>query len=233
MNSEIDLEKKQRIIKAALDIYTENPSSFTLKSIAKKARVKEAEIYSFFPNKTAILKSFYTGIVPAYNEMIREIEGYEKYDLSEKLSNFVYSSLDMMQEQRDFVEKTFDELIVRAQPKSRFQIQVESLIEEFVKNDLRISATHQYLLNSIAFKVLSREYLYLIQYWINDESLGSEKTIALTDKYTAFLSEILYSAVIDKGIDLGRFLISNRVLMPKPPLWESCMELFFDKGMSK
>ena len=230
MNKNADQDKKQRIVKAAMEIFVESPDSFTMKGISKKARVKEAEIYSFFPNKSAILKHYYVTIVPAYQGMIREIEGYKEYDLSEKLSNFVFSSLDMMQEQRDFVEKTFDELVFRASPKSGFQEHVEALVGEFMEDDPRISASNQYLLNTVAFHLITREYFYLVKFWMKDDSTGSEKTMALTDKLTALLSEVLYSGVLDKGIDLGRFLISNRVINPKLPFWDTFVERFTWEG---
>lgn len=233
MTTKEELQKRDRIVEAALDIYVNESAPFTLKNIAKKARVKEAEIYSYFPNKAAILKDFYTQIVPLYKAMIKEIEGFEQYDLSEKLSNFVYSSLDMMQEQRDFVEKTFDDFVLNPDQKSEFQNQVEKLVEEFVNEDPKVSGSNQYLLNSITYSILSKEYLYLIRFWIRDESPGSEKTMALTDKLTSFLNEILYSAVLDKGFDLGRFLISNRVTRPNIPFWDACVGQFMDWRTTK
>lgn len=228
-----ELQKRARIVNAALDLYVNESDKFTLKNIAKKARVKEAEIYSYFPNKTAILKDFYSGIVPQYKEMIREIEGFDQYDLSEKLSNFVYSSLDMMQERRDFVEKTFDDLIVGSYQKPEFQYQVERLVEDFVKEDPRIAGSNQYLLNSFSYNFLSKEYLKLVRFWIGDESAGSEKTMALTDKLTAFLNEILYTSVLDKGFDLGHFLVTNRIIRPNIPFWENCVEQFVNRGTYK
>ncbi|MEX1136409.1 MAG: TetR family transcriptional regulator [Balneolales bacterium] len=233
MNTNEELQKRARIVNAALDLYVNESDKFTLKNIAKKARVKEAEIYSYFPNKTAILKDFYSGIVPQYKEMIREIEGFDQYDLSEKLSNFVYSSLDMMQERRDFVEKTFDDLIVGSYQKPEFQYQVERLVEDFVKEDRRIAGSNQYLLNSFSYNFLSKEYLKLVRFWIGDESAGSEKTMALTDKLTAFLNEILYTSVLDKGFDLGHFLVTNRIIRPNIPFWENCVEQFVDRGTYK
>ncbi|MEX0773397.1 MAG: TetR/AcrR family transcriptional regulator [Balneolales bacterium] len=233
MNTKEELQKRARIVNAALDLYVNESDKFTLKNIAKKARVKEAEIYSYFPNKTAILKDFYSGIVPQYKEMIREIEGFDQYDLSEKLSNFVYSSLDMMQERRDFVEKTFDDLIVGSYQKPEFQYQVERLVEDFVKEDPRIAGSNQYLLNSFSYNFLSKEYLKLVRFWIGDESAGSEKTMALTDKLTAFLNEILYTSVLDKGFDLGHFLVTNRIIRPNIPFWENCVEQFVNRGTYK
>ncbi|MEX0929964.1 MAG: hypothetical protein WD266_04935 [Balneolales bacterium] len=226
-------DKKNRIINAAIDLYVNDPSAFTLKNIAKKARVKEADIFKDFPNKIAILKGYYAGIVPQYKEMIREIDGFELFDLHEKLSNFVYSSLDMMQEQRDFVEKTFNGFIYNARPKSAFQSHIEELVEDFVQKDTRIAGMNQYLLNAYTYNVLSNFYLQLVIFWIRDESPGSEKTIALTDKLSSFLSEVLYSAIIDKGLDLGKFLVANRNTQPNSPFWQACVEQFKEKGMYK
>ncbi|MEX0779088.1 MAG: hypothetical protein WD491_00040 [Balneolales bacterium] len=233
MNTKEELQKRQRIIDSALDLYVNDPAKFTLKGIARKARLKEAEIFSFFPNKTAILKGFYSGVVPGYKEMIKEIEGFEQYDLSEKLSNFVFSSLDLLQEQRDFVEKTFDDFIARSPQKSEFQQHVEQLIEEFVSEDRSIAGSNQYLLNSFTYNILSNEYLKLIKFWIKDESAGSEKTMVLTDKLTAFLNEVLYSAVLDKGFDLGRFLVSNQIIYPGIPFIKTCVEKFVERGTYK
>ncbi|MDX1672024.1 MAG: hypothetical protein R3211_06760, partial [Balneolaceae bacterium] len=46
---------------------------------------------------------------------------------------------------------------------------------------------------------------------------GKEMTMAFTDKFTSFIQELLYSAILDKGIDLVKFITHRGVITRHAP----------------
>jgi len=214
------LQTKLEITGIAIDLYVEQDGEFSLNQISKEIDLSVAEIFDYFPNKQAILDFYYTSLVIRYRLMIDEIEDFETYSLSEKLSNFVFASFDMMSEKQAFVEQTFKRRIRCSYGKKEYSKKVEEVLRSFFNEDPGISSSGTLLLNELFFQLLAKKYLYLVSYWINDDSEGKERTMELTDKVTAFIQEVMYNSVADKGFDLLKFLLSNTKINCSNPIWD-------------
>lgn len=208
MNSE-KKEIQRHIINAAVELYEDDRAHFNMKGIAKRANLKPAEIYSYFPDKYHILSAFYNDIVPLYEEMVSEIEDYDNYNAGEKISNFVYTSLDLLGEHKNFVEQTYQKYIIYCPTKTRFRPEVRHLIADFLKNDENIPSFNRFFVNTICHIFLMNVYFMIVGYWIHDDSESYGKTMALIDKLTVLLNELLYNAILDKSFDLISFLASD------------------------
>jgi AcrR family transcriptional regulator len=203
-------QMQYQIADAAADLYAAGAGDFTLKDVAKKVDLDVGEIFNYFPDKKSILQFYYSSHVVRYEFMIDDIEDFESYTISEKLSNFAYASFDMFGEKRLFVEGTFDKLILGNCTKTDFEDEIERLIKRFLENDKHISLSSSFALNSFFYAFLRRKHLGLIKFWINDESKNYELTMQLTDKLTSFLQELMYNPIADKSFDLAKFMYANR-----------------------
>lgn len=204
------LEIKFALADAASDLYMEGDRDFLIKDVADKAGITPAEVFNYFPNKDAILQFYYVSIVFRYQLMLDEIDAFDSYTLSEKFSNFAYASFDMLAEKQAFVEDTFSRLILRSYAKTDFEKEIENLVEQFLEEDPRLSASSEMLKNDYFYSFLRMKYLGVVRFWISDESEGHELTMEFTDKLTTFLQELMYNAILDQGFELGKFLYSNK-----------------------
>lgn len=211
------LDIKLKIAAAAADLYTQQEGEFTIHEVAEKADMDVGEIFEYFPNRSAMLDFYYLSLILRYRLMIEEIDDFHTYSLSEKLSNFIYATLDLLDEKRAFVEQSFKPLIRCSYHKTLFEKEAESLLKEFVKDDPGLSAGSGLLLNDLFYKMLLQKYLYIIGYWLKDESEGKERTMEFIDKLTAFLQEVLYTKIADHGFELLKFLITNSGI---PSFWD-------------
>lgn len=204
-------ETKFRIADIASRLYMEGDGDFLIKDIAAEMDIDPAEVFNYFPNKQEILKFYYASLVARYEGMIDEIEDFESYTLSEKLSNFAYTTFDMLGEREAFVKETFEDLVIGSYCNTVFENEVERLIKKFIENDPQISMSSSAVVqNSYFYGFLRRQYLELLRFWINDSSEGRELSMELTDKLATFLQELLYNAILDKGFELAKFLAANR-----------------------
>lgn len=204
------LEIKVALSDAATDLYIQNGGDFSIKEVARAVDMETGRVFDYFPNKEAILQFYYASVVFRYQLMISEIDGFESYTLSEKFSNFAYASFDMLDEKRTFVEETFGRLILRSYSKTDFEKEIEQLIEQFLDEDPRLSASSAMITNSYFYAFLRMKYLGLVCFWISDDSEGHELTMELTDKLTSFLQELMYNTIADRGFELGKFIYSNK-----------------------
>ncbi|MDZ7683081.1 MAG: hypothetical protein U5J63_15590 [Fodinibius sp.] len=204
-------EMKLTLADAATDAYIKGDNrSFTIKEVARAADIDPAEVFNYFPNKDTILQFYYAGLIVQYEMMVDEIDDFDSYTLSEKFSNFAYASFDMLDEKQEFVAATFEDLILHSYGKTDFEKEIERLIGDFLGDDPRIGMGSSLVLNSYFYTFLRWQYLELVRFWLNDESEDKELTMELVDKLTNFLQELMYNAIVDKGFDLGKFLIANR-----------------------
>lgn len=203
-------EMKFAIADAATDLYIEGNGQFFIKDIAKEVDIDPAEVFNYFPDKASILQFYYASLVIRYEVMIDEIDGFESYTLSEKLSNFAFASFDMLREKEAFVEATFKDQILQCFTRTEFEKEVERLIGKFLENDQRLSIGSTVVLNRWFYTFLRRQYLELVRFWLNDTSEDKELTMELTDKLTNFLQELMYNTILDQGFDLAKFVASNK-----------------------
>lgn len=205
MNTE-KLNLKIELTEAAIDLYIED--KFTIPNLASKTGKTASEIYSLFPNKNAILKFYYPSLIVRYQAMISEIDDFDSYSISEKLSNFAFTLFDMMDERREFVEDTFDKYVWTCSSKSEFQKLIKSLFKDFFTSDGKIATSAGFFMGDLFYSSLKIQFLSLIKFWLDDNSEGRERTFALTDKITGFIEELVYSKIVDKGFDLAKYSMS-------------------------
>lgn len=203
-------EIKFTIADTATDLYIEGDGHFWVKDVASKIGVDPAEIFNYFPNKKSILEFYYASLVIRYEMMIDEIDGFESYTLSEKFSNFAFTSFDMLKEKEAFVEATFEEYILHSFTKTDFEKEIERLIKNFLESDSQVSITSTLVMNTYSYAFLRRQYLELVRFWMNDSSEDKELTMELIDKVTGVLQELVYNPVLDKSFDLLKFMNANR-----------------------
>lgn len=203
-------ELKFAIADIATDLYIAGDGKFYIKDVASEIDITPAEVFNYFPNKKSILEFYYDSLVIRYEIMINEIDDFESYTLSEKLSNFAFTCFDMLQEKEYFVEATLSDFILNSFSKTNFEKELERIIQQFLQNDDNISLASTLVLNTYSYSFLRRQFLELLRFWINDTSENKELSMELTDKATAVLQELMYNPILDKSFDLVKFVNSNR-----------------------
>ena len=211
------LNLKIFLCESAIDLYLEN-GRFTISNLIDKTELSATEIYDLFPNKKAILDFYYPSLILRYSAMFEEIDDFDSYTISEKLSNFIFTMFDMMNERREFVEDTFDESVIKAGSKSEFFIQTKQLFHRFFTTDPNIAVSAGLLLKDYFYHFLTNEFYHITKYWLKDGSEGYERSMALTDKLTVFVEEAVYNKVLDKGFDLVKHLVAQEGLAKNIPI---------------
>lgn len=216
--SEEKLEQKILLSIEAATLYEENEGEFTVAELALRTGIEQNTIYDLFSNKRSILKYYYNTVILRYRFMIDEIEDFESYTLSEKLSNFMFTSFDLFSEHHDFVKKTFKSYHLDPFDKQTFENEIEELLQLFIGQDPNISFSAAIVTRGYFYTLLKQKYLALVYYWLNDESEHKERTFALVDKFNSFIQELLYNKVIDKGFDLTKYAFTTGGILEQIPV---------------
>ncbi|SMO42065.1 TetR/AcrR family transcriptional regulator [Gracilimonas mengyeensis] len=198
---------KIEICEAAITLYLDD--AYSMPNLVNATGKTASEIYALFPSKKAILEFYYPALIIRYRAMIGEIDDFASYTISEKLSNFIFTLFDMMEEKQAFVQKTFEKFACSPGAGRDFHRQLKELFKDFFEQDNRISTSASMFMGYLFYGFLKTQYLLLVKFWIEDDSEQKARTWALTDKITGFIQELVYSKIADKGFDLAKYLLNT------------------------
>ncbi len=189
----------------------------SLSDMAQITQTPLDQIERHFSSTDEWIDAFYCQFVDQYRVMADAVPDFERYTVGEKLLNFFLTSMDIMRDHEHLVRSTYHPFILDRFTSTRFEQSVADLFREFTEQDGRIALSNQMLLFSPVYTWWSREYLHMTGYWLNHT--GSEQQVmALAEKTTSLLNEILYNGVFDKTLDLGKYLIDNGFVSARTPI---------------
>ncbi len=225
------LNTKIELCEDAVELYVED--DYSMSSLIDKTGKTASEIYAIFPTKKSILEFYYPLLIIKYRAMIGEIEDFESYSISEKFSNFAFTLFDMMDERREFVEQTFEKLACTPSAGNDFHKELRILFRDFTSSDSNISSSASVFMGNLFYGSLKTQYLLLIKFWLQDDSENQERTWALTDKFTGFMEELLYSKIADKGFDLLKYTFQTSGLNTSIEDFNTWVESWFEDEPDK
>jgi hypothetical protein len=207
---EKNIQFKTKIAECGARRYVQN-SRFTYRSLAFELSVDETEISKHFSSRSSLLRYFYESRILLHQEQIDQIDDYATFSLGEKLSNLFLTLFDLFDEHREFVQLTYDEFTIK-HPDSCFKKLFLKEIEQIFSSDNRIAASSGVFINQRIYLFMFYSFNTILKSCFCDDTKNHEHCMALTDKLCSFVEELFYTQVLDKGFDLGKFLIYNSPL---------------------
>lgn len=209
------IEEKIRISKSGAQLYLKN-SRFTMTALAEAAGIETDQIYDYFSNRRDVLDFFYEGLILEYRESIQHIDRYTEFTLSEKLSNLALTLIDLMNPYREFVQQTYKDRVVCSGRKTAFEKHFRNQLKVIYESDINQSRLSAVLNREPLYKAGTYNFHLLIRFWLKDKTAGDQKTMELVDKWTAFVEELHYSSIFDRGFDVAKFIFYNSPFSSTP-----------------
>ncbi len=203
---------KKRIVEAAIILSRTDPDRFTVEDVVEAADTTKDEFYTLFDSFAHVLPAFYPLCIDQYRLVCEAIEGYDAFSLEERLSTFIFVLFDFLEEQFDFVTETFDDDVVHYGTGSPFRKELNALFRELLDTEDVPPVNRFFTDQKLLHTFLTHQYLFLVSYWLKDESPQREKTVALADKLVAFLVELVTFRGIERGVDLAKYLVNVGII---------------------
>jgi len=212
-NEEIPV--KERIIaafKKHLLTKGENPPSVYV--FAEELGISEAEFYTNFSSFESLHKEIWNDFLKSTVSALRANEEYAEYSVREKMLSFYYTLVEVLKSNRSFVLLSHSkmegvELIPSSLKTSRktYIDYINGLVEEGLQSGE--FKKRPYLSEKYA-EALWLQFLFLLRFWVKDESRNFEQTDALIEKTVKLTFELLGESPLDSFIDLAKFLYQNK-----------------------
>ena len=197
--------------KAYIDfVLTEGEQPKSVYVFAQKNKMPEEEFYRFFGSFDAIEQNIWTGFAVKTIAEIKTQEVWMQYTSREKVLSFFYSFFELLKGSRSFVVYS-----VKKQPKTFSTAQIfqgiKDLVERFC-NDIIVEGIASNELSERKFfsnrykDALWVQLVFVLHFWINDDSTGFEKTDEAIEKSINVTFDLFQRSPIDNLIEYGRFL---------------------------
>lgn len=226
INKEQKEENRKKIIRAAVDIFTEKGiRATTMKAIARSAEVADATIYNYFPTKESILFGYYQDHMQDVTERLKSLDDFHTFEFQEQLQTVMETSLELFLPDREFVAET-NKMVFLSFSSSYRQLKpirqsFYRIIHEIFDAAIEAGEIPDQVLLEISNQFFWDYYIAVIHYWLNDTSEQFINTTVLIDKSLDLGCSMIKSGIANKIFDIMTFLFKQHVL--------SKMDLFMEK----
>jgi len=204
----------ESIQKAYIDfVLTEGAQPKSVYVFAKKNKMTEEEFYKFFGSFDAIEQNLWTGFAIRTITEIKAQEVWPQYSAREKALSFFYSFFELLKASRSFVvysvkkqHKTFTTPPVFQEFKEIFENFCKDLITEGLESN---ELSERKFFSNRYKDALWVQLVFVLNFWINDNSTGFEKTDEAIEKGVNVTFDLFQRSPIDNLFEYGRFLVKN------------------------
>jgi hypothetical protein len=204
----------ESIQKAYIDyVLTEGEQPKSVYLFAKKNKMAEEEFYQFFGSFDAIEQNIWTDLAKKTLTEIKAQEVWTQYSSREKALSFFYSFFELLKSSRSFAvysikkqPRGFSTPLVFENLKEIF----ENFADEIIKEGLESAELSDRKFFSKKYKdALWIQFAFVLNFWINDNSAGFEKTDEAIEKGVNVTFDLFQRSPIDNLFEYGKFLAKN------------------------
>ena len=175
---------------------------------------EEAEIYGFYGSFDAIARDIWKSMMIATLQEVRQDPSYENSGAKDRLLTFYYSHLEFLKKSRSFILLNY----VMRKPVIGCPDVLKEYKEEFVHfaKEVVNQGIEEGDITEIAY--LSNQYhtalwvqlLYVLNYWIKDESADFEKTDTIVEKAVRASFDFAGGGSFASIVDFGKHIFQDR-----------------------
>jgi len=178
-----------------------------------KLKIAEQDFYAQFNSFEGLEKSIWAGFIQSTLDTLSASEEYSSYPLKEKLLSFYYTFVEVLNMNRSFILQSADKgsAMLRQNTLSKargaFKDYVTRLMIEGTQSGEIVK--RPYIVDKYP-EALWLQLLFVLRFWIKDDSAGFEKTDAAIEKAVKVSFELMGPGVIDSLVDMAKFLYQNK-----------------------
>ncbi len=206
---------EETIITLYMDYVLENekmPKS--VYKFCKDNNIKEDEFYEFFGSfeglKKGIWKKFYTNTI----KLISASPEFETFNTREKLLTFYYTFFELLTANRSyvlFVLSQENDAMKNLDQLKGLRRKVKGFATELVREGNEEQTKFLKQSETIFSEATWVQLLFLIKFWIDDNSAKFESTDVAIEKSVNTVFDLFDNTPLERLVDLGKFLWKEKI----------------------
>ena len=190
----------------------------TIRGIAHDAGVSATDVYNEFASKEKILLAYFQQKLEDAAAAVEQIADIDEYSLQEQIHLLIETHLAELLPDREVLPEYFKAAVARpvvslraVLPARDFYVDV---IQRYVDRAVANGEVAALRLPNRSLGSFMNLHVYVLLFWLRDDSEGFEDTTQLIDLGVGTLVTALESGVIDETLDLSRFVIRRSLRLP-------------------
>ncbi len=189
----------------------EPPSVF---QFVRELKMTEEDFYKYYGSFGSMQRDIWIRYITETLNVLHTDKLYAEYSIREKLLSFYYTLMEILKKDRSYVLLSFRDVkrpeltpVFLKSFKGEFNNYVQQLIgeglesEEIVKRPVITDRYHD---------ALWLQLVFVINFWLKDDSVNFEKTDAAIEKSVNLSFELMGRGPLDMMVDFAKFLYQNR-----------------------
>lgn len=205
---------RDQIIEAYIDYVLRNgkdPASVYV--FCTDNEIAESQFYESFASFQSLDSEIWKSLVTKTIDTLNANTEYSEYAVREKLLSFYYTLIEVLKNNRSYILVSYKNRDRREMKpaylkgaRQAFKSYIEQILEEGMQSE---EIKKRPYISDKYDEALWLQFLFVLYFWIKDESPGFEKTDAAIEKAVKLSSEIMGEGPVDSFIDLAKFLYQN------------------------
>jgi hypothetical protein len=204
----------EKITDAYIDfILTKGTRPASVFEFSKKLKIEEQEFYKHFNSFEGLEKSIWAGFVQTSLDTLSASEEYNSYPVEEKLLSFYYTLVEVLKKNRSFILVSIEketELIrnnILSKTREVFKNYITQLMAEGIESGAIVKRPY---ISDKYPEGIWLQLLFVLRFWIKDDSTGFEKTDAAIEKAVKLAFDLMGPGPVDSFVDMAKFLYQNK-----------------------
>lgn len=180
----------------------------------REMKEDEGKFYEYFGSFAALEKHIWKSYMDHTIETLEGDEAYASYSAREKMLAFYYTLLEVLKSDRSYVRYSLGNLknpevtpgVLRLY-RERFMDLVTTILNEGREQEEVIDRP---VISDRYKDGLWLQMMFLLRFWLKDDSTGFTKTDAAVEKSVNLSFELMGRGPLDQMIDFVKFLYTNR-----------------------
>jgi len=188
--------------------------SASVYKFCKKLGIREKEFYEQFNSFYALDKEIWKNFIHRTVKQIESEKVYHDYSVREKLLAFYFTLVELLKENRSFVYY-LNEADKGCTIKPKYLSGAKKAFIDYVRvlilkgRDTKEIVSRPILTDRYA-DILWIQFMFLIRFWLKDESEGFEKTDEAIEKAVNLSFDIMGKWPLDSMIGFAKFFIQSK-----------------------
>lgn len=200
-------------------VLTHNEEPKSVYDFSKKLGITEDVFYQYFSSFAAVEKVIWSNLTTETVLGVTSQEIWDQYTSREKVLSFFFAFVELLKTKRSFAVYSFRKDRKKLSTPSAlhdarivFDTFAESIINEGVES--KELADRKYLTKRYK-DGLWVQFLFILNFWISDDSAGFEKTDEAIEKGVNVTFDLFERSPLDNILEYGKFLYRNSNLKEK------------------
>jgi len=176
----------------------------------KEAKIKEEDFYRFYGSLDGVAKGIWNAFYTMTVDVMHKNKEYAHFSSKERMLTFFFTFFELLTLNRSYVLmvlKRHDIPLKNLEQLKGLRKHIKNFASELVNNEseekfFKIAKN----LSLIYAEGAWLQFLFLLKFWMEDESAGFEKTDVAIEKSVNTIFEIFDNTPLEKVLDFGKFL---------------------------